>query len=82
MAHEEDDKLRKLADSSIMMLVSRLSVPIIAALCIWILQSVSSMQIELASALSQIQGVDTRITTLENWRNSFDAYAAEQPHQR
>lgn len=82
MAHEEDDKLRQLADSSIMMFVSRLSVPIIAALCIWILQSVSTMQTQVASALSRIDGDDTRITTLETWRNSFDAFAAEPPHHR
>lgn len=74
---KDDGKLREFADSAVMMLVSRISVPMIVALCLWIAGSVSSMQRDVATAMATLAGHDKRIDMLETWRTSMDAVADE-----
>jgi hypothetical protein len=78
---ERTHKLREIADSAILMLISRAAVPIICGLCIWILTSVSTMKENMAAAMATIAGHDKRIENLEEWRNSFDAMADEGRHR-
>lgn len=77
MAKNENDKIRDIANAAVLVLISRASAPLLCGICTWILVSVSHLKEDVATAMAQIGGVDTRIATIENWRNSIDAIAGE-----
>lgn len=77
MADNTDDKIRKAADSAMLMLVSRLSAPLLVAVCTWILTSVLGMKTDIATIVATLDGQGKRIEQLEGWRNALDAFAAD-----
>lgn len=64
-------KLQVLAHSDTLVLISRLSAPILVGLCTWILSTVVQIKVDNAGMQSQIAGLDRRTTILEDWRNYF-----------
>lgn len=73
-----EEKLRQIADSALMIFVSRLSAPIILGLCAWTLTNISDMKVTVATLTVKIEDQGARLTSVETWRSSFwDAYAAE-----
>lgn len=67
---DDESKLRKVANAAILILVSRISVPIIGALCVWILNTVSAAHDDINKIGERVSGIDTRVVNLETWRNN------------
>lgn len=82
MAEEEKTKTETLVDSAALKILGRISGPLMILLGIWILSTVSDTKVLMAGLVAQVGGVDTRLHNLEDWRNGFDAYAAEIPQPK
>ena len=92
MSDRRDDKsglCRKVANAAILILISRISVPMIVALCLWMAGSITELGKSVASLTAQLEGkvntleakidgIDKRADNLENWRNTFDAFANDE----
>lgn len=72
--YDDNNPFMKAANSALMLFMSRLSVPIILGLSVWILSNVSDMKGDMGIVKTQIGIFDKRITDLENWRNSYGGY--------
>lgn len=82
MADEEKTRTEALVDSAALKILGRISGPLMILLGIWILNTVSDTKSLVASLSAQLGGIDTRVKTIEDWRNILDANASEPPKHR
>lgn len=65
----------KLANSSFLMVTSRIGIIMVGMMSIWIVNSVSDMKGDVRTILASMEGQATRLANLEDWRNTFSSLA-------
>lgn len=77
MAKDDNSYARQIADSAIVILTSRLSAPLLLAVCTWIGSSIVGLKTDLAGLTgtvnASIAGINVRVGDLENWKNDIAA---------
>lgn len=61
-------KARELANVSLLLLISRIGVPILVAICSWIASNVVDLKVAMGQVQASVVGYETRISGLEHWR--------------
>lgn len=85
--NDDENRIRKIADSAILLFTYRISAPLLLGVCSWIAVSVVNLKTDLASltgtVTAALSGIAKRVDDLEAWRNSIDSnYNSENPHVR
>lgn len=74
---DDSDKIRKVADSSALLLTSRLSAPFLVAICLWIAGSVVNLKTDMASLNAGVNatlaGLSSDVTDLKTRFNNLEA---------
>lgn len=71
----EKDKTRELAESAMLMLISRVSGPILVMLCGIILSTIFDMKSSVATVVAKMEAHDNRLSNLEQWRATLESHA-------
>ena len=61
---KSDDNIKKIADSALLTVTSRISGPLLVAICGFILTSILGMKTDISTVMAKIDGINTRVSTL------------------
>lgn len=73
MTNKKDESvLQDMANAAILVFISRLSAPILVALCAWIASNVVDAKVAIGKVQQAVEDYDKRIDGLEKWRMTID----------